>query len=244
MTDIPPTTERPNIPVPDALLPEQDQHRLDRIARAASRRADILNHAYDLARARGTAMPANAPRNIPVPDQLAQVRDEIRTLETREAELKQLILANPDIREGAAWLAEVVVINTTYTDLKELRAMHADLCAEYVFPKQVTRVVLSGIEPNGEIVIPRAMRSGETAKIWRHTVNAITTTAPNWLDVSRDGTPRCRHRQERSVLNASKHQPVTAQRLSKSLARANVEAQHAAAREYYAKTAKGSVSTR
>ena len=104
---------------------------------------------------------ADAPRNIPVPDQLAQVRDEIRTLETREAELKQLILANPDIREGAAWLAEVVVINTTYTDLKELRAMHPDLVAEYVFPKQVTRVVLSGISEDGEIVSARAMRSAE-----------------------------------------------------------------------------------
>ena len=103
----------------------------------------------------------DAPRNIPVPDQLAGIREQIRTLETREAELKQLILANPDIREGAAWLAEVVVINTTYTDLKELRVMHPDLCAEYTFPKQVTRVVLSAITEDGEIVSARAMRSAE-----------------------------------------------------------------------------------
>jgi hypothetical protein len=106
-------------------------------------------------------MSNDAPRNVPVPDQLAQVRDEIRALETREAELKQLILANPDIREGAAWLAEVVVINTTYTDLRELRAMHPDLCAEYTFPKQVTRVVLSGISEDGELVSARKMRSAE-----------------------------------------------------------------------------------
>ena len=96
-----------------------------------------------------------------MPDALAAVRAEIKGLETREAELKAALIADPDIREGVAWLAEVVVINTTYTDLKELRAMHPDLVAEYVFPKQVTRVVLSGISDDGEIVSARAMRSAE-----------------------------------------------------------------------------------
>ena len=96
--------------------------------------------------------PTDAPRNIPVPDQLAQVREEIRALETREAELKQLILANPDIREGAAWLAEVKTVTTQRVDLKELRAMHAELVDEYTFPTEVTRVVLSGISEDGEIV--------------------------------------------------------------------------------------------
>lgn len=105
--------------------------------------------------------PTDTPRNIPVPDALATVRAEIKALETREAELKAALIADPDIREGAAWLAEIVVINTTYTDLKELRAMHPDLCAEYTFPKQVTRVVLSGISEDGEIVSARAMRSAE-----------------------------------------------------------------------------------
>ena len=103
----------------------------------------------------------DAPRNIPVPDALAAVRAEIKALETREAELKAALIADPDIREGVAWLAEIVVINTTYTDLKELRAMHPDLVAEYVFPKQVTRVVLSGISEDGELVSARRMRSAE-----------------------------------------------------------------------------------
>lgn len=103
----------------------------------------------------------DAPRNIPVPDALAAVRAEIKALEQRESELKQLLLANPDIREGAAWLAEIVVINTTFTDLKELRNMNPDLCAEYTFPKQVTRVVLSGISEDGELVSARRMRSAE-----------------------------------------------------------------------------------
>ena len=103
----------------------------------------------------------DAPRNIPVPDELADTRAKIKALEQRENELKALILDNPDIREGAAWLAEVVVINTTYTDLKELRAMHPDIVADYVFPKRVTRVVLSGIMEDGEIVSARKMRSAE-----------------------------------------------------------------------------------
>lgn len=105
----------------------------------------------------------DAPRNIPVPDALAAVRAQLKALETQEAELKRLLLDNPDLRTGAAWLAEVVTINTTYTDLKELRAMNPDLCAEYTFPKQVTRVVLSGITEDGELIPARQMRNIEKA---------------------------------------------------------------------------------
>ena len=103
-------------------------------------------------------MPTTDQRNVPVPDALAAVRAEIKALETREAELKAALIADPDIREGAAWLAEIVVINTTYTDLKELRNMNPDLCAEYTFPKQVTRVVLSAITEDGEIIPARRAR--------------------------------------------------------------------------------------
>ena len=103
----------------------------------------------------------DAPRNIPVPDALAAVRAEIKALEQRENELKALILANPDIREGAAWLAEVKTVTTQRVDLKELRAMHAELVDEYTFPTEVTRVVLSGIMEDGEIVSARKMRSAE-----------------------------------------------------------------------------------
>jgi hypothetical protein len=106
-------------------------------------------------------MMTDAPRNVPVPDALAAVRAEIKALEKTEAELKALILANPDIREGAAWLAEVKTVTTQRVDLKELRAMHADLVDEYTFPSEVVRVVLSGITEDGEIVPARAMRSAE-----------------------------------------------------------------------------------
>jgi hypothetical protein len=99
--------------------------------------------------------------NLPPPDQLAEVRLKLKELEKMEAELKALILANPDIREGANWLAEVKTVTTQRVDLKELRAMHADLVDEYTFPSEVTRVVLSGITEDGELISARAMRSAE-----------------------------------------------------------------------------------
>jgi hypothetical protein len=109
-------------------------------------------------------MPADAPRNIPVPDELAQVRDEMKRLETREAELRNLLIANPDIREGAAWLAEVKVSQRETTDIKEMRACHPDLVAEFTHALDVTRVVLSGIDADtGEIVSARQMRNKEKA---------------------------------------------------------------------------------
>ena len=97
--------------------------------------------------------------NIPVPDELAAVRAQIKTLETREGQLKQILITDPSARTGASWIAEILTVNTTYTDLKELRAMYPDLCAEYTFPKQVTRVVLSGISDDGEVISGRKMRA-------------------------------------------------------------------------------------
>jgi hypothetical protein len=108
------------------------------------------------------AMAADHP-NVPVPDELADTRAKIKALQQRENELKALLLANPDIREGAAWLAEVKTVTTQRVDLKELRAMHADLVDEYTFPADVVRVVLSGITTDGEIVSARQLRSKEKA---------------------------------------------------------------------------------
>ena len=108
------------------------------------------------------AQPDLNPRpNLPVPDELAAVREQIKRLETREGELRALLIAEPELREGAAWLAEIKTVSVERTDLKELRANHADLVAEFTFPTQVTRVVLSGISEDGEIVSARRMRSAE-----------------------------------------------------------------------------------
>ncbi len=106
--------------------------------------------------------PTDTRPNIPVPDQLAGIREQIRALETHERELKQALIANPDIRTGINWVAEVKEIETNRVDLKELRAMHKDLVEEYTFPQKTVRVELSGIDAEtGELVSARRMRSAE-----------------------------------------------------------------------------------
>jgi len=97
--------------------------------------------------------------NVPVPDELAAVRADIKRLEERETELKRLVLENPDVRTGASWLAEVKTVETTRTDLKELRACHPDIVDQFTFQVPVTRVVLSGLTEDGEVVSARKLRS-------------------------------------------------------------------------------------
>jgi len=97
--------------------------------------------------------------NLPLPDQLAEVRLKLKELETREAELKQALLSDPDARTGVSWIAEVKTIQTTRTDLKELRANHKDLVDEFTFQVPVTRVELLGVTEDGELVSARKMRT-------------------------------------------------------------------------------------
>ena len=97
--------------------------------------------------------------NVPVPDELASVRAQIKALEERETELKRMVLENPDVRTGASWLAEVKTVETTRTDLKELRAVHPDIVDQFTFQVPVTRVVLSGLTEDGELVSARKFRS-------------------------------------------------------------------------------------
>lgn len=102
--------------------------------------------------------------NIPVPDELAATREEIRRLTAREEVLKGLLRDNPDLRTGADWIAEIKTVTQTRTDLKELRACHPALVDEFTFPTEVTRVVLSGIDADtGEIVSARKLRTNEKA---------------------------------------------------------------------------------
>lgn len=102
--------------------------------------------------------------NIPVPDELADVRARIKELEAREIELRQLLLANPDIRTGASWLAEIKTVSQSRTDLNELRANYPDVVREFTFSVEMTRVVLSGIMDDGEIVNARRLRQTTEGK--------------------------------------------------------------------------------
>ena len=99
--------------------------------------------------------------NVPVPDALDAVRAEIKALQQRERELRRLLIDNPDLREGAGWLAEVKTVTTQRVDIQELRACNPDLVAEFTFPEQSTRVELHAITEDGELVSARRMRSAE-----------------------------------------------------------------------------------
>lgn len=96
--------------------------------------------------------------NIPVPDRLAAIRAQIKDLESQEAELRKLLIKNPELRTGASWLAEIKVVTQDRVDMKELRAMHHELLEEYTFPLEVTRVVLSVITEDGELISARKMK--------------------------------------------------------------------------------------
>lgn len=107
-------------------------------------------------------MTADLP-NTPVPDELAAVRAQMKALETREAELRQVLLSDPTARTGAAWIAEIKTVTTQRTDIKELRANHPDIVEQFTFPTEITRVVLSGITEDGELIPARQMRNTEKA---------------------------------------------------------------------------------
>jgi len=100
--------------------------------------------------------------NLPIPDELAAIRAEMKRLEERESDLRMLLLSNPDTRTGANWIAEIKTIQQDRTDWKELRAAHPQLVDEYTYSLPVTRVVLSGITEDGEIVGARKFRKMET----------------------------------------------------------------------------------
>ncbi|HTI79460.1 MAG TPA: hypothetical protein VL614_03320 [Acetobacteraceae bacterium] len=96
--------------------------------------------------------------NLPLPDELAQIRADIKRLEEREAAIRGILLSDPDTRTGASWIAEVKTVQQERTDWKELRANHPDIAEQYTFPTEITSVVLSGITEDGEVVPARQFR--------------------------------------------------------------------------------------
>lgn len=95
--------------------------------------------------------------NLPVPDELHDVREQIRKLSERETYLRELLITNADLREGASYYAKVTTAKQDRTDWKELRACHPDLVAEFTYPLDVTRVTLLGVTEDGELVPARSL---------------------------------------------------------------------------------------
>jgi hypothetical protein len=92
---------------------------------------------------------------LPPADELFDVRAEIKQLTSRERVLTALMIADPSARTGNSHAVEVKEVETTRTDLKEMRACHADIVEQFTFPVKITRVELRGVNEDGELVSPR-----------------------------------------------------------------------------------------
>lgn len=102
--------------------------------------------------------------NVPVPDELYAVRQEIKRLESREGELRRLIIDNPDIREGASYLAKLQVTKRPQPDWEAIRQFHPEvttIIAEYTYQREIVSVVLDGITEDGEIVSTRKLAKAD-----------------------------------------------------------------------------------
>jgi hypothetical protein len=93
---------------------------------------------------------------LPPADELQAVRAQLKTLGEREAALKALMLNDPSARTGNQFCVDVLEVTSNRTDIKELRACHPDLVAEFTFKVKTTRVELRGLTDDGEIVSLRA----------------------------------------------------------------------------------------
>ena len=97
--------------------------------------------------------------NSPVPDELFAVRAELARLKAREVELRELLIAHPDIRTGADYVAEVKTLKVRQPDIREMRAMYPEQVEEHTHEVTQIRVELLGISEDGELVRPRKLRS-------------------------------------------------------------------------------------
>jgi hypothetical protein len=99
--------------------------------------------------------------NLPVPDELADVRSKLKALEQRELELKQILIADPSARTGAKFLVEVFKVETRRTDIKALREMYPAIADEHTYPTKTTRVELRALSEDGEITRPQRKEAGK-----------------------------------------------------------------------------------
>ena len=89
--------------------------------------------------------------NLPPADELAETRNQIKQLSSRERELKALMIADPEARTGNSYAVEIKDVATTRTDIKELRAMYPDIVEQFTFTVTDKRVEVRGISDDGEV---------------------------------------------------------------------------------------------
>jgi aspartate carbamoyltransferase regulatory subunit len=89
---------------------------------------------------------------IPPADRLAQVRAMLKVFGDEESQLKALMLNDPSARTGNQHVVELHEVETSRTDIREMRACHPAIVEQFTFKVKTTRVELRGISEDGEIV--------------------------------------------------------------------------------------------
>jgi hypothetical protein len=87
----------------------------------------------------------------PPADQLAAIRQQLRSLTEQEAALKALVINDPAARTGNHFCVDVVTVTSNRTDIVELRAAYPDIVAEHTHAITTTRVELRGVDEDGVI---------------------------------------------------------------------------------------------
>lgn len=96
-----------------------------------------------LDRATSPATNSSATNRHPV-DQLAEVREQIRTLQDREKEIRDRILANPDDLAGDEFAARITTSDTATLDRKAIeKAMGEAWLAGFLKRSSVTRITVA-----------------------------------------------------------------------------------------------------
>ena len=103
-------------------------------------------------------------RNLPLPDELNEIRLEIKRLETREEELRLELIAHPEWRTGANWVAKINKGTRQQFDQKEMKAAHPDIAAQHTHPVPTTTIELLAVTEDGELVSARKFRKLQAAE--------------------------------------------------------------------------------
>jgi hypothetical protein len=99
-------------------------------------------------------MPESAPRpdNTSPADELASIREQVRVLQRREAELRAIMLSDPAARSGKRFVASIKASKQRRIDADRLRRDYPDVAAAVTIEVSMQMIVLSGVTDDGEIV--------------------------------------------------------------------------------------------
>jgi hypothetical protein len=90
--------------------------------------------------------------NLAPADELADVREQRKALETREATLRAILIGDPSSRTGNHYVAELREVEKSHLDIKAMREMYPDMVAEHMYPRKETQIHLKAISEDGEIL--------------------------------------------------------------------------------------------